>query len=149
MNPPKDDVQQSFFLAETLKYLYLLFSNDDLISLDNWVLNTEAHPIPIKGIKPMRWKSSISIGILWYVGMFHKLFLIIVSWISYLESSSLEHLNRSAAPVSSEWCLLSIKMQSSQEGPWFRYLERLIRNAQSAEWSAGLPASKRGLFKWV
>jgi len=45
----KDDVQQSFFLAETLKYLYLLFSDDDLISLDEWVLNTEAHPLPIKG----------------------------------------------------------------------------------------------------
>jgi len=45
----KDDVQQSFFLAETLKYLYLLFSDDDLISLDQWVLNTEAHPLPIKG----------------------------------------------------------------------------------------------------
>ena len=26
-NAPKDDVQQSFFIAETLKYLYLLFSN--------------------------------------------------------------------------------------------------------------------------
>lgn len=45
----KDDVQQSFFLAETLKYLYLLFSDDDLIPLDYWVLNTEAHPLPIKG----------------------------------------------------------------------------------------------------
>lgn len=48
-NPPKDDVQQSFFLAETLKYLYLLFSDDDVMSLDKWVFNTEAHPLPIKG----------------------------------------------------------------------------------------------------
>lgn len=48
-NPIKDDVQQSFFLAETLKYLYLLFSDDSLISLDEWVFNTEAHPLPIKG----------------------------------------------------------------------------------------------------
>ncbi|GIY29886.1 mannosyl-oligosaccharide alpha-1,2-mannosidase IA [Caerostris darwini] len=48
----KDDVQQSFFLAETLKYLYLLFSEDDLIPLDSWVLNTEAHPLPIKGKNP-------------------------------------------------------------------------------------------------
>jgi len=47
--PTQDDVQQSFFLAETLKYLYLLFSDDELISLDQWVFNTEAHPIPIKG----------------------------------------------------------------------------------------------------
>lgn len=43
-----DDVQQSFFLAETLKYLYLLYSDDDFISLDEWVFNTEAHPLPIK-----------------------------------------------------------------------------------------------------
>jgi len=45
----KDDVQQSFFLAETLKYLFLLFSDDNLISLDQWVFNTEAHPLPIRG----------------------------------------------------------------------------------------------------
>ena len=42
-----DDVQQSFFLAETLKYLYLIFSDDDLVPLDKWVLNTEAHLLPI------------------------------------------------------------------------------------------------------
>lgn len=43
-----DDVQQSFFLAETLKYLYLLFSDDDLINLNHWVFNTEAHPFLIR-----------------------------------------------------------------------------------------------------
>ncbi|XP_046392272.1 mannosyl-oligosaccharide alpha-1,2-mannosidase IA-like isoform X2 [Ischnura elegans] len=52
-DPQKDDVQQSFFLAETLKYLYLLFSDDSLISFDDWVFNTEAHPLPIKGINPL------------------------------------------------------------------------------------------------
>nr|VZH95289.1 unnamed protein product [Spirometra erinaceieuropaei] len=46
---PKDDVQQSFFLAETLKYLYLIFSEDSLLPLDRWVFNTEAHPLPIRG----------------------------------------------------------------------------------------------------
>ena len=35
---------ESFWLAETLKYFYLLYSDPDLISLDEWVLNTEAHP---------------------------------------------------------------------------------------------------------
>uniref|UniRef100_A0A8C6LBN6 alpha-1,2-Mannosidase n=1 Tax=Nothobranchius furzeri TaxID=105023 RepID=A0A8C6LBN6_NOTFU len=45
--PTYDDVQQSFFLAETLKYLYLLFSSDDLMPLDSWVFNTEAHPLPV------------------------------------------------------------------------------------------------------
>ena len=48
-SPGHDDVMQSFFLAETLKYLYLLFSDDSLISLDQWVFNTEAHPLPIQG----------------------------------------------------------------------------------------------------
>jgi mannosyl-oligosaccharide alpha-1,2-mannosidase len=38
------DEMESFWLAETLKYFYLLFSTPDTISLDEWVLNTEAHP---------------------------------------------------------------------------------------------------------
>ena len=46
-NPPKDNVQQSFFLAETLKYLFLLFSDDSVLPLDQWVFNTEAHPLPV------------------------------------------------------------------------------------------------------
>ncbi|CAG7716670.1 unnamed protein product [Allacma fusca] len=37
--PVQDDVQQTFFLAETLKYLYLVFSTDDLIDLDKWVFD--------------------------------------------------------------------------------------------------------------
>lgn len=43
------DLMESFFLAETLKYLYLLFADDqtDLFPLDKWVFNTEAHPLPI------------------------------------------------------------------------------------------------------
>ncbi|XP_066253728.1 mannosyl-oligosaccharide 1,2-alpha-mannosidase IA isoform X1 [Euwallacea similis] len=50
--PQQDDVQQSFLLAETLKYLYLLFSDEDFYPLDQWVFNTEAHPFPIKGTNP-------------------------------------------------------------------------------------------------
>nr|CAD7437405.1 unnamed protein product [Timema bartmani] len=42
------DMMESFFLSETLKYLYLLFSDDQqLLSLDTYVINTEAHPLPI------------------------------------------------------------------------------------------------------
>lgn len=48
--PRRDNTMQSFFLAETLKYFYLLFSPASEISLDEWVFNTEAHPIRI-------WKS--------------------------------------------------------------------------------------------
>ncbi|KXN88048.1 Mannosyl-oligosaccharide 1,2-alpha-mannosidase [Leucoagaricus sp. SymC.cos] len=43
----RDDKMETFFLAETLKYLYLLFEDESVISLDEYVLNTEAHPLPI------------------------------------------------------------------------------------------------------
>ncbi|PSK53959.1 Mannosyl-oligosaccharide 1,2-alpha-mannosidase IC [Elsinoe australis] len=42
--PEKNDSQESFWLAETLKYFFLLFSEESVVSLDEWVLNTEAHP---------------------------------------------------------------------------------------------------------
>ncbi len=35
---------QTFWLGETLKYYYLTFADEDVISLDEWVFNTEAHP---------------------------------------------------------------------------------------------------------
>uniref|UniRef100_A0A8C7APF7 alpha-1,2-Mannosidase n=1 Tax=Neovison vison TaxID=452646 RepID=A0A8C7APF7_NEOVI len=48
LNPQPRDKMESFFLGETLKYLYLLFSDDpSLLSLDAYVFNTEAHPLPI------------------------------------------------------------------------------------------------------
>jgi mannosyl-oligosaccharide alpha-1,2-mannosidase len=49
MKTPVDkyDSMESFWLAETLKYFYLIFSEPDEISLDNFVLNTEAHPFRI------------------------------------------------------------------------------------------------------
>ncbi|KAI0115865.1 glycoside hydrolase family 47 protein [Nemania sp. FL0031] len=40
----QEDYMESFWLAETLKYFYLLFSPVDIISLDDYVFNTEAHP---------------------------------------------------------------------------------------------------------
>jgi mannosidase alpha-like ER degradation enhancer 2 len=41
----KRDNMESFFLAETLKYLYLLFAPPETIDLKKVVFNTEAHPI--------------------------------------------------------------------------------------------------------
>ncbi|OAQ95792.1 hypothetical protein LLEC1_01399 [Akanthomyces lecanii] len=41
----KLDSMESFWTAETLKYFYLIFSPPDVISLDEYVLNTEAHPL--------------------------------------------------------------------------------------------------------
>lgn len=41
----KKDEMESFFFAETLKYLYLLYAPLDTIDLKNVVFNTEAHPL--------------------------------------------------------------------------------------------------------
>ena len=46
--PPKRDKMETFFLGETLKYLYLLFGDDpSVLPLDQWVFNTEAHLLPV------------------------------------------------------------------------------------------------------
>lgn len=45
--PRRRDKMETFFLGETLKYIYLLFGNSTTIPLDEYVFNTEAHPIPI------------------------------------------------------------------------------------------------------
>eukprot|EP00457_Paulinella_chromatophora_P003271 gb/GEZN01003278.1/.p1 GENE.gb/GEZN01003278.1/~~gb/GEZN01003278.1/.p1 ORF type:complete len:678 (+),score=69.99 gb/GEZN01003278.1/:24-2057(+) len=42
---------ESFFIAETLKYLYLLFDEEETLPIsgeDAFVFNTEAHPLPAK-----------------------------------------------------------------------------------------------------
>jgi mannosyl-oligosaccharide alpha-1,2-mannosidase len=45
--PMHVDATESFFLAETLKYLYLTFSDSLMLSPAEWVFNTEAHPMRI------------------------------------------------------------------------------------------------------
>ncbi|GKT43533.1 endoplasmic reticulum mannosyl-oligosaccharide 1,2-alpha-mannosidase [Colletotrichum spaethianum] len=47
--PPTADSMESFWMGETLKYFYLIFSEPGLVSLDEFVFNTEAHPF-------RRWK---------------------------------------------------------------------------------------------
>ncbi|KAK4050154.1 mannosyl-oligosaccharide alpha-1,2-mannosidase [Microbotryomycetes sp. JL201] len=42
-----EDRMETFWLSETLKYLYLLFSDADVLPLDKYVFNTEAHPLPV------------------------------------------------------------------------------------------------------
>lgn len=37
-NPSRLDEMESFWLAETLKYFYLLFSSPNVLSLDDYVL---------------------------------------------------------------------------------------------------------------
>ncbi|KAJ3037300.1 mannosyl-oligosaccharide alpha-1,2-mannosidase [Rhizophlyctis rosea] len=57
--PTKTDKMETFFLGETLKYFYLLFTDETaadrsedaggglVIPLDKYVFNTEAHPFPV------------------------------------------------------------------------------------------------------
>jgi endoplasmic reticulum Man9GlcNAc2 1,2-alpha-mannosidase len=47
------DNMESFWLAETLKYFYLLFSPNDVLPLDKIVFNTEAHPLPRFDMGPL------------------------------------------------------------------------------------------------
>ncbi|KAF5018040.1 hypothetical protein F66182_9990 [Fusarium sp. NRRL 66182] len=58
--PVKMDSMESFWLAETLKYFYLIFSEFDVISLDEWVLNTEAHPLIKQFIRNVRAAKTIA-----------------------------------------------------------------------------------------
>jgi mannosidase alpha-like ER degradation enhancer 2 len=43
----------SYFLAETLKYLYLIFAPDQALDFDQVVFNTEGHPLR-RDFKPIR-----------------------------------------------------------------------------------------------
>jgi mannosyl-oligosaccharide alpha-1,2-mannosidase len=42
-----DGTQPSWFLAETLKYFFLMFADSEALDLNAWVLNTEAHPLRV------------------------------------------------------------------------------------------------------
>lgn len=47
-NTKPRDKMESFFLSETLKYLYLILSSDRrLLDIDKYVINSEGHPLPI------------------------------------------------------------------------------------------------------
>lgn len=52
LNTRPRDMMESFFLGETLKYFYLLFSDDrNEIDLEKFVFNSEAHLIPVRPIQ--------------------------------------------------------------------------------------------------
>lgn len=49
LNTRPRDMMESFWLGETLKYFYLLFSDDrNEIDLEKYVFNSEAHPLPVR-----------------------------------------------------------------------------------------------------
>lgn len=45
--PKKQDIMHSFLIAETFKYIFLIFGPDEELPLNRWVFNTEAHPLLI------------------------------------------------------------------------------------------------------
>ncbi|KAH8310972.1 hypothetical protein KR044_003693, partial [Drosophila immigrans] len=48
LNTRMRDLMESFWMSETLKYFYLLFSdNRKEIDLEKWVFNSEGHPLPV------------------------------------------------------------------------------------------------------
>jgi endoplasmic reticulum Man9GlcNAc2 1,2-alpha-mannosidase len=47
MPPEKGEVMEGWWLSGSLKYLYLLFGESDLLPLDEVVFNTQGHPFPV------------------------------------------------------------------------------------------------------
>ena len=43
----KDLYQKPHFISATLKYLYLTFSDETVLSLDEWIFTGSGHPLPI------------------------------------------------------------------------------------------------------
>jgi mannosidase alpha-like ER degradation enhancer 2 len=41
----RTDLMESYFLAESMKYLYLLFAPPETLEFEKVVFNTEAHPM--------------------------------------------------------------------------------------------------------
>lgn len=58
--PRLRDNAESYWTGETLKYFYLLFSDPDLISLDDYVLNTEGHPFQRPDAKNIKLKKNFA-----------------------------------------------------------------------------------------
>lgn len=58
------DRMESFFLSETLKYLYLLQDPDtDMNVLDKYIMNTEAHPLrPLSQVTPRVRKTNETVA---------------------------------------------------------------------------------------
>ena len=59
-DPGLSDEMESFWMSETLKYLYLVFGDPEgrQLSLDDWVFNTEAHPLRRGFVPPAGAKSA-------------------------------------------------------------------------------------------
>jgi hypothetical protein len=57
----KGDYMATYFLAETLKYLYLAFADQDMYNLETVVFSTEAHPFLKAAMDPRKVKQHLNI----------------------------------------------------------------------------------------
>lgn len=59
----------SFVLAETLKYLYLLFANKEelILEVDDFVFTTEAHLLPLSLSRISNVSKIIEVSIIFFV----------------------------------------------------------------------------------
>ncbi|RPI42467.1 MAG: hypothetical protein EHM46_05170 [Bacteroidetes bacterium] len=57
----KRDHMASYFLAETLKYFYLAFANQDMYNLQSVVFSTEAHPYLKAAVDPVIVRENLGI----------------------------------------------------------------------------------------
>eukprot|EP01128_Nolandella_sp_AFSM9_P007487 TRINITY_DN4116_c0_g1_i1.p1 TRINITY_DN4116_c0_g1~~TRINITY_DN4116_c0_g1_i1.p1 ORF type:complete len:811 (-),score=100.07 TRINITY_DN4116_c0_g1_i1:47-2479(-) len=58
-----EERMDSYFLSETLKYLYLLFDEDNFLHQGNYVFTTEGHPLPMNQPfhrTPPSWNSRVA-----------------------------------------------------------------------------------------
>ena len=59
-----EDRQESFFLSETVKYLYLLFDTDNPINTNDmkYIFSTEGHVLPLSGKRTSEYFAIIIIA---------------------------------------------------------------------------------------
>ena len=55
----KRDYMATYFLAETLKYLYLAFADQDMYNLETVVFSTEAHPYMKAAMDPEKVRENL------------------------------------------------------------------------------------------
>ncbi|MCK4747151.1 MAG: glycoside hydrolase family 47 protein, partial [Bacteroidales bacterium] len=58
----KSDHMATFFLAETLKYFYLAFADQDMYNLETVVFSTEAHPYMKAAMDPVKIKEHLNLN---------------------------------------------------------------------------------------
>ncbi|KAJ1458878.1 glycosyl hydrolase family 47-domain-containing protein [Pelagophyceae sp. CCMP2097] len=55
-----DDEMPSYFLSESVKYLYLIFDEENFINKKDYVLSTEAHPFDVDAVQRLARRNSLA-----------------------------------------------------------------------------------------